>query len=292
MRNIFFTMRHRLLDDTTCGRAGCPTVLARKRPRHSDIITHAVIPLPPLLGVSLFVPGGGQDTRLVRITRTAPGSPREHPEAITDADDDDDDQEVEEGEIVDDDCLDLTPLDHGRGVPEHDRGARLKPEGGFTRLDGDGRICPVVVTSLEHANAYVRPFVILPPDADYLPLSPQCYVYLHIRHMHPHVTDVVLCFGASLMRRILCARSPSSSSWIRTDRFESAEPVCWADATDVARYAICIGLAQKMYGSRDDVTFRASVVISDLLHRTLTPANVLDMESELLVILDFRIGRL
>ena len=189
-------------------------------------------------------------------TFVGPGtrSPREHHVAFLGDD-------VEEGEIV---------------------------ETEFTRLDGHGRICPVVMVSLDDANAHVRGRVILPPDVDdYLPLSAQCYVYLHIRRMHPQVTDVVLCVGASLMRRILCARS-AVSPWLRADRFESLRPLTGVDAQDVARYAVCISLAQKVYGSRD-VSFQVSAAIMYLLQRALTPADVTDMECELLGLLDYRI---
>ncbi len=228
---------------------------ACKRPKHND--AHgpglAMPPLPP----GLVPPGLVPLPKLQGVSVFLPSgpstdSPRERPAMVDD---------IEEGEI---------------------------PPTEFSRLDGEGRICPVVVVSLHHANEYARPFAIVPPGAaGYLPLSAQCYVYLHIRRMHTQVTDVVACVGASLMRRVLCARS-GLSPWLLHDRFESLRPLTRADTQDVARYAVCIGLAHKVYGSRDDL-FRASDAIMYLLQQSLTPDNVADMELELLDVLDFRI---
>lgn len=224
--------------------------ITRKRPRHHTLET--AFPLRPLLGVSIFIPCTG---------RPSTRSPREHRAAVLDDD-------VEEGECPAED-------------PEHI----------FSRIDAHGRVCRVVVATLDDANEFVRPYAVLPPAmADYLPLSPDCYVYTHIRRGHPQVTDVVMCFAASLMRRVLCVHAPLSL-WLRVDRFQSLRPLTNADFMDVMRYAICISIANKVYGSRDDI-FRPRRVIEYLVNRSITGAQVASMEREILGILDYRIGTL
>lgn len=259
-------------------------VVARKRPRNHTL--EASVTLRPLLGVSMAA-------IVIPHRASRPGTlfweerePQRHRAATVDEEDD----EKEEGEWQDENKHEESDAEEAAKEEDEDD---EDDEFVFTRMIGEN--CHVervgAVITLDQANGFVRPHVILPSvSTEYLPLGPDCYVYTYIQRAHPHVTVVVMCVAASLMRRVLCTVSPVSL-WMRVDKFESLRPVTSVDTTDVMRYIACIMIANKVYGSLDD-PFQPRHAIQDLVHRSLAIDEVAAIEREILCMLEFRIGKL
>lgn len=148
----------------------------------------------------------------------------------------------------------------------------------------------VVIDTLEKANHFARVSAPHPGQfMTYVPLSRSCPVYMFIKANHPGVNDVVLCFGASYMRRLLLANEFEFTDWTTNENtFEAKMPTDEAGVARIIMYVICIGIAHKTIG---DATcyFECRRVLGQLVYRFLDRGELFDLEQEVLTCLDYKL---
>lgn len=141
----------------------------------------------------------------------------------------------------------------------------------------------VVIDTLQEANDATMRGAPLPGEFyTYLPLSADCHIYNFFKKNYFFIDDVTLCFGASYMRRVLCANNPHLCSWTTAaNTFKAVwPPMSEVGVQRIIYYVICVHIAHKFRGSDSGLTFSPREAIGMLVYRFLDVDDFLKMEFE------------
>jgi hypothetical protein len=149
----------------------------------------------------------------------------------------------------------------------------------------------VIIDTLEKANQFAKAKALLPGKfVIYLPLSMSCPIYTFFKTQYTFVSDITLCFGASYMRRVLCAKYPYFNGWTsRDDQFVATMPVDEGGVQRIIYYIACIYIAQKTVGESRSL-FHPREAIGLLVYRFFDREEYDDIEREVLCCLDYKLS--
>ena len=147
----------------------------------------------------------------------------------------------------------------------------------------------VVIDTLGKANEYVGTAAPLPGHfMTYLPLSSSCPIYCFFKDQYHVVNDITLCFGASYMRRVLCAKFHGFTDWTtENNTFEAMMPHDEDGVERIKMYVACIHIAHKNLGDSHG-SFSPTEAIGKLVYQFLDSGELFDLEWNVLECLQFK----
>jgi hypothetical protein len=148
----------------------------------------------------------------------------------------------------------------------------------------------IIIDTLDKANHIARVSAPHPGQfMTYVPLSAACPVYIFFKKNYPGINDIVLCFGASYMRRVLLAKEFEFTDWTtEQNTFQAKMPTDEDGVGRIMLYIACIGVAHKTIG---DATcyFETRKALGQLVYRFMDSGEFFDLEHDVLTCLDYKL---